>query len=422
MTGAQGNYYVATANPLERQGPFAGELRCDVVVVGGGFTGTAAALAAAEAGAKVVLLEAQTIGHGASGRNGGQLIPGLRWSGSHLQKAFGKERARAVHDVALQAVTRVKARVAKHGIACELKAGHLEAAWKPAHFDEIRREADILARDFGRTGLEVIAPEDMARHVGTDAYHGGLFDAEGGHFHPLNYVLGLAGAAQRAGVALHEGCRARRITQNGAVQVETAGGRVVAEQAVLATDAWTGDLRPRLGRFTVPLMNYNVATEPLRPLADAILPSDAAVADSRFVLNYFRLSADKRLIFGGGERYRSAPPRDIGGFVRPFMEQLFPQLRGVAIDYGWGGVVSVTANRLPHLGRDGRILFAHGFSGHGALLTTLAGELCAEALHRSSNGFDLLAGLPHRPFPGGRLLARPLAMLGLLYYAMKDRL
>lgn len=422
MAGVAGNYYQASAHPFERAEPLVAEVRCDVVVIGGGFTGVAAALAAAEAGAKVVLLEAETIGHGASGRNGGQLIPGLRWTGSHLKRAFGAERARAVHDVALQAVERVKARVARHAIACDLKAGHLEAAWKPSHFAEQQREAEVLERDFGRKGLDLVPPGEMRRHVATDAYHGGLFDPAGGHFHPLNYLLGLAAAARAAGVEIHERSRVRRLDQNGAVRAVTAGGAVIAERAILATDTWTGDLQPRLGRFTVPLMNYNVATVPLGELAAELLPSDAAVADSRFVLNYFRLSADKRLIFGGGERYRSAPPRDIGAFVRPHLERIFPQLRGVGIDYGWGGIVSVTANRLPHLGRNGAVVFAHGFSGHGALLTTLAGELCAEVLHRSSNGFDLLSRLPHRPFPGGRLLARPLATLGLLYYAMKDRL
>ncbi|HVF82633.1 MAG TPA: FAD-binding oxidoreductase [Sphingomicrobium sp.] len=422
MGSPAGNYYDATAQPFKRQPPLRDEVRCDVVVIGGGFTGVAAALAAAEAGAKVVLLEAETIAHGASGRNGGQLIPGLRWTGSHLKAAFGLDRARAVHDVALQAVDRVRARVRRHGIACDLKAGHLEAAWKPAHFVEQQREAELLARDFGRKNLEIVAPTEMQRHVSTDAYHGGLYDPDGGHFHPLNYLLGLATAAREAGATLHEQSRVRTLTQNGGVRAETAGGHVIAERAILATDAWTGDLQPRLGRFTVPLMNYNVATATLGERAAQLLPSDAAVADSRFVLNYYRMSADGRLIFGGGERYRSEPPSDIAGFVGPFLERIFPQLAGVPIDFGWGGIVSVTANRLPHLGQNGAILFAHGFSGHGALLTTLAGELCAEALHRDSSGFDLLAGLPHRPFPGGPLLARPLATMGLLYYAMKDRL
>ncbi len=416
------NYYHATANPFDRQPPLSGEVRCDVLVVGGGFTGVAAALAAAEAGARVVLLESERIGHGASGRNGGQLIPGLRWTASHLKARFGLERARAVHDVAMQAVGRVRARAARHGIGCDLKRGHLEAAWKPADFAAQQREAELLTREFGRTGLELVPPRDMGKHVGSSAYHGGLFDAEGGHFHPLNYLLGLASAARKSGAVLHENSRVRRLTQNGAVRAVTAGGQVIADRAVLATDAWTGELQPRLGRFTVPLMNYNIATAPLGERAREVLPSDAAVADSRFVLNYYRLSADGRLIFGGGERYRARPPGDIAGFVRPYLQRIFPQLAGVPIDYGWGGTVSVTANRLPHLGRNGAIIFAHGFSGHGALLTTLAGELCAEALHRSSDRFDLLAGLPHRPFPGGRLLARPLATLGLLYYAMKDRL
>ena len=197
---------------------------------------------------------------------------------------------------------------------------------------------------------------------------------------------------------------------------------MTAGQAILAADAWTGDIVPALGRYTVPLMNYVVATAPLGDRAAHLLPTNAAIADSRFVLNYFRLSADRRLIFGGGERYRSAPPSDIGAFVRPHITRLFPHLADVPIDFGWGGTVSVTMNRLPQLGRRGNILYAHGFSGHGALLTTLAGEVLAEAAAGPSPRFDLLAALPHRLFPGGQLMARPLATLGLLYYAMKDRL
>jgi gamma-glutamylputrescine oxidase len=168
-------------------------------------------------------------------------------------------------------------------------------------------------------------------------------------------------------------------------------------------------------------MNYNVATAPL-PEADQLLPSDAAVADSRFVLNYFRLSADRRMIFGGGERYRHTPPADIAAFVRPHMAAVFPSLSAVPIDYAWGGTVAVTMNRLPHVGRRGRVFFAHGFSGHGAMITTLTGEILAEALTGTAGRFDVLADLPSRPFPGGRFLARPLATLGLIWYAMRDRL
>jgi gamma-glutamylputrescine oxidase len=418
----QGNYYKATANPFAAPPPLSGEATCDIVVIGGGFTGTTAALAVAEAGARVILLEAETIGFGASGRNGGQLIPGLRWSARELIARFGLERARAVHSLAMEAADRVKARIARHAIACDLAAGHLEAAHKPAHFAAMREEVDLLTGKFGRTGLELVGPADVRQLVATDAYFGGIFDREGGHFHPLNYARGVAQAAIGAGAALHQHSAVTALADEGArVRVTTTSGTVTADQAILATDAWTGDLAPALGRYTVPLMNYVIATAPLGDQA-RILPTNAAVADSRFVLNYFRLSADKRLIFGGGERYRSAPPSDIGAFVRPHITRLFPDLAEVPIDYGWGGTVSVTMNRLPQLGRRGNILFAHGFSGHGALLTTLAGEVLAEAATGPSPRFDLLASLPHRLFPGGKLMARPLATLGLLYYAMKDRL
>ena len=423
MHGAtSANYYIATANGFARQPAFAGEAEYDLCIVGGGFTGMSAALAAAEAGLRTVVLEAEHVGHGASGRNGGQLIPGLRWSASELVANFGIERARAIHDVVMEAVERVDRRIARHAIRCDLKSGHFEAAYKPAHLGAMRREVALLEYDFGRTGLTLVERNDVRRHVATDAYHGGVYDPLGGHFHPLNYVLGLADAALAAGVTIHEKSRVVSVEDGAGVVVRTDRGSVRARHAIIATDAWTEELAPALGRYTVPLMNYNVATVPLGTEAAAILPSDAAVADSRFVLNYFRLSADKRLIFGGGERYSQRPPADIGAFVRPFVAAIFPHLAAVPIEFGWGGIVSVTMNRLPHIGRRGNRYFAHGFSGHGALITTLAGEVMVEALRGTPERFDLLAGLPHRLFPGGRLLAKPLATLGLLYYALKDRL
>ncbi|MEO7634486.1 MAG: FAD-binding oxidoreductase, partial [Sphingomicrobium sp.] len=362
----RGNFYHATANPFPPQLPLSGDAECDIVVIGGGFTGCAAALAAAERGARVVLLEAETIGFGASGRNGGQLIPGLRWTARELIAAFGLDRARAIHALAMEAVARLKARIAHHGIACDLAPGQLEAAHKPAHFAAMRDDVELLTTKFGRTGLDLIEPAEVRRIVATDAYHGGVFDHDGGHFHPLNYVLGLAAAALAAGAIIHEHSRVTAIEDSGGtVTVTTAAGRLTARQAILAADAWSGDIVPALGRFTVPLMNYVIATAPLGDLAAHLLPTNAAIADSRFVLNYYRLSADKRLIFGGGERYRTAPPPDIGAFVRPHIMRLVPQLAATPIDYGWGGTVSVTMNRLPQLGRRGNILYAHGFSGHG---------------------------------------------------------
>ncbi|QCB55013.1 FAD-binding oxidoreductase [Sphingopyxis sp. PAMC25046] len=400
------SYYAATAHERRPQFDIEGDLECDVAVIGGGFTGLGAALACAERGFSVILIEAEHVGFGASGRNGGQLIPGLRWTASELEEEFGRERADALFDLCWRD-NRVKARIAQHGIDCDLKTGHLEAAWTPKDFDAMRREADYLANRFDyRT--DIVEESEMATHIASPLYHGGIHDPRGGHFHPLNYAIGLAQAAEAAGVRIVEGCRA---------SLDTTKARYI----INATDSWIGDIESDLGRYTVPIMNYNIATAPLAN-ADELLPTDAAVADSRFVLNYFRLSADKRLIFGGGERYSQTPPRDIAAFVRPFMAEVFPQIADAKIDYGWGGAVAVTMNRLPHIGRRGNIFFAHGFSGHGALVTTLAGELIAEAMAETAERFDILANLPSKPFPGGKWLRRPLATLGLLWYALRDRL
>jgi gamma-glutamylputrescine oxidase len=400
-------YYAATANEWETQPAFAGEGEFDIAVIGGGFTGLSAALACAEKGLKVVLLEAKTIGFGASGRNGGQLIPGLRWSMREIDEQFGRERAQAIFDLAHGAVNRVQGRIAKHGIQCDFKSGHLEAAYKPAHFDAMQRDAEFLSREFGWES-DVVQPNDMGRHINGGGYHGGIYDRQGGHFHPLNYALGLAEACKEAGVCIYE---------NSAAKCE----QVNAKKVINATDTWMGEQDQNLGSYTIPIMNYNVATAPLPNWQD-YLPSDAAVADSRFVLNYFRLSADKRLIFGGGEKYVQTPPADLAVFVRKHIAEVFPTLAATPIDYAWGGAVGVTMNRLPHVGRQGNVFFAHGFSGHGALITTLAGELLAEAVTGTMDRFDVFANLPHRPFPGGKLFARPLATLGLLWYALRDRL
>jgi gamma-glutamylputrescine oxidase len=405
------NYYNATASAWVTQPALTGEANADVIVVGGGFTGLSAALACAEKGLSVILLEARTIGFGASGRNGGQLIPGLRWGMRDIDATFGRERAKAIFDLAWSAGDRVRSRIAKHAIACDLKSGHFEAAYKPTHFDDMQREAAFLNEHFGWDSTSIVSAQDTGQHVNGGGYHGGVYDTKGGHFHPLNYALGLAKACLQAGVTIYENTRFDDAWAN----------EFAAKTVILATDSWIGDQEPQLGRYTIPIMNYNIATAPLDD-ADLLLPSDAAVADSRFVLNYFRLSADKRLIFGGGEKYSQAPLADVAGFVRRHVVQVFPALASIPIDYAWGGAVSVTMNRLPHVGRLGNVFFAHGFSGHGALITTLAGEVLADAVAGNLGGFDVFASLPHRPFPGGKRLARPLATLGLLWYALRDRL
>ncbi len=414
------SYYAATVNAWEKQPELIGQADCDVVVVGGGFTGVSAALAAAEKGFSVILLESQYIGFGASGRNGGQLIPGLRWSLSELDTEFGRVRTQAIFDLAWRE-NAVLRRIKKHKIECDLKQGHLEAAYKPDHHRAMTNEAEFMAREFGWQSAGIMSAQDMGEHISGGKYHGGIYDTAGGHFHPLNYLRGLAKAALASGVVIYENSAVLRTVNETGVAAVTGQGQVNAKYAVIAADAWTHDIAPDLGSYTVPIMNYNIATVPL-PDADVLLPSDAAVADSRFVLNYFRLSADKRMIFGGGEKYVQTPPTDIAGFVRGHMTQVFPTLESVPIDYAWGGSVAVTMNRLPHMGRNGNIFYAHGFSGHGALITTLAGELIAEALSGTAGKFDVFASMPHRKFPGGRMLARPLATLGLMWFALRDRL
>jgi gamma-glutamylputrescine oxidase len=419
------SYYAATAIAWETQPALTGEAKADVVVVGGGFTGLSAALACAEKGLSVILLEAETIGFGASGRNGGQLIPGLRWGMREIDAAFGRERAKAIFDLAWGAGDRVRARIAKHDITCDLKPGHLEAAYKPGHFEDMQREAEFLSAHFGWDSISIVAPKDMGEHVSSGGYHGGLYDAKGGHFHPLNYALGLARACLAVGVRIYENTRFEHLLEDGPndIEVLTSATSIEARRVILATDAWMQDQAPHWGCYTIPIMNYNIATAPL-PDADRLLPSDAAVADSRFVLNYFRLSADKRLIFGGGEKYSQRAPADIAGFVRKHVTQVFPSLAQVPIDHAWGGAVSVTMNRLPQLAQEPNsgVFVAHGFSGHGALVTTLAGELLAEAVTGSMDQFNVLASLPHKPFPGGASFAKPLATLGLLWFALRDRL
>ncbi len=426
------SYYAATANSKRQYPAFQGDSSCDLIVVGGGFTGLSVALAAAEKGLGVVLLEAHTIGFGASGRNGGHLIPGLRWSMREIEAAFGRDRAQAIFDLAWSGNNRVQAMIAKHSIQCDLKQGHLEAAYKPNHFIDMQAEAEFLATNYNWTSARTVAAADIGQHINGGGYHGGIYEEKGGHFHPLNYALGLAAAAQNAEENRGAGKRGYvNIYENSPVQhintapkrpyVKTDAGSFHAAHVVIATDAWMAGLDKDLGRYTVPIMNYNIATAPL-PDAEALLPSDAAVADSRFVLNYFRLSADKRMIFGGGEKYIQRPPNDIAAFVRKHMAQVFPSLSGVPIDYAWGGAIGATSNRLPHMGRKGNVFYAHGFSGHGALVTTLAGELMAEAVLGTVERFDVFAALPHTRFPGGKLLAKPLATLGLMWFALRDKL
>ena len=420
--GMERSYYAATANAFAPARKLEGEARADVVVIGGGFTGLHAALNTIERGFSVILLEAGRIGWGASGRNGGQMIPGWRKSATDLIARYGKVKARTLFDMAMEARNLSVERITKYDIACDLRVnGHLTVAAKPADLSWIREEADALARVMDYPNARVLNAEEVRTKLNAPGFHGGFLDECGGHVHPLNYGLGLADAARGAGVVLHEDSRVVALETTNGVVARTASGVVRARYGVLACDALLGDLEPRVAKRIMPVANYLVATEPLA-YARELIADDLAVSDSRFVVNYFRMSADNRLIFGGGERYTPQPPADMAAFARGHMLKVFPQLERARIDYAWGGLVSITMSRLPHVGRTGDLFFAHGYSGLGVLLPALTGKVLAEAMAGTAERFDVLAGLAPPEFPGGAALRSPLYVLGMLWYALRDRL
>jgi gamma-glutamylputrescine oxidase len=420
--GMANSYYVATANPFAPAPKLEGDASADVVVVGGGYTGLHAALNAAERGYSVILLEAGHIGWGASGRNGGQMIPGWRKGAAELTSRYGKEKAKALFALALEARALTLDRIGRHGIRCDLHVnGHLTLAAKPRDVGWMHAEVDALTQTMDYPHARVLSAEEARAKAATVEFYGGLMDAWGGQLHPLNYALGLAEAARAAGVRLHEHSRVLSIDTEKGVAARTEQGTVRARFGVLACDALLGGLAPRIAGRIMPVANYLVATSPWRDPQD-IIADHLAVSDSRFVVNYFRMTEDGRLLFGGGERYSPAPPADIERFARGHMLRIFPQMRGTAIDYAWGGLVSITMSRLPHVGRTGDLFFAHGYSGLGVLTPALAGKVLTEAMAGTAERFDILAGLAPPEFPGGAMLRTPLYVLGMLWYALRDRL
>ncbi|HEY2891542.1 MAG TPA: FAD-binding oxidoreductase [Dongiaceae bacterium] len=421
MSSFSRSYYAATANPAPARPALAGEISADACVIGGGYTGLSAALHLAERGYKTVLLEAEQVGWGASGRNGGQVNTGLRKGPSALVAMFGREDAKRLFQLAEEAKALVRERVARHAIACDLKPGSLYVAYKRSDPDWMAKEVETLHEDFGYGAARLLSRTELEQRLASRRYFGAIADTGAAHLHPLNYALGLAAAGQAAGVAIHEKSAALSLAPG---EVRTAGGRVMARHILLACNAYLGGLEPRIAGKIMPISNYIIATESLGDSeARMLIRDDYAVCDTKFVVDYYRLSADRRLLFGGGETYSAREPADIAGFVRPYMLRVFPQLANKRIDHGWGGRLAITMNRLPHLGRlPGDIYFAQGYSGQGVALSSLAGKLMTEAIAGTAERFDLFARIPHCTFPGGTLLRHPAMVLGMLWYALRDRL
>lgn len=418
------SYYHASKNRELDLPSLQESCRADVCIIGAGYTGLSAALHLANRGYDVVLLEARKPGWGASGRNGGQLCSGQRKDQLWLRETVGKDVARQLWQLAEDAKKLAKSLIAEHGIQCDLKPGIAHPDHKAAYAAGTAAYVEHLRQDYDYDAISYLGRDEMAQLVGSDSYHGGSLDMGAGHLHPLNYALGLADAARAAGVRIFQNSAVEGYREGSPNRVFCANGKVDADHLVIACNGYLGKLDKRLSGKIMPINNFIIATEPLDSAQlQSINPRDVAIADSRFVVNYYRLSADKRLLFGGGENYRQNFPADIAGFVRKPMLQVYPQLADTRIDYAWGGTLAVTLNRMPHFGRLGNnsTYFAQGYSGQGVAMATLAGSLIADAIAGEAEKFDLFGRIPTRSFPGGDWLRWPGLVLGMSYYALRDR-
>lgn len=412
-------WYHATARGRRGFAPLDGDASCDLCVVGGGYAGSAAALVAAERGLRVILIEKDRIGHLASGRNGGQLHTGQRLDQDAIEAMTGKAQARALWDMAEEAKAFVVGRIKRHSIDCALTPGLIHAGWKKRDAGALQAYGAFLAREYSYPHNAYVQAKDIPALVATTRYHGALYDRGAYHLHALNFVIGLGNAAADAGARICENTCAVSVDAKG---VTTDRGRISAAHVIIAADTGLAGIARQAGAYALPINSFVMTTA---PLADpmALIPSGAAVADTKFVVDYYRLTEDGRLLFGGGENYRSSYPRDLAAFTGAVARRVFPQLENVAIEYAWGGPVGITLSRLPHFGRiHPNVFFAHGFSGQGVGIAAHAGALMAEAVLGQAGKFDVYAGLRHMRFPGGAMLRAPLMALGMLWYALRDRL
>ncbi|MEX1036159.1 MAG: FAD-binding oxidoreductase [Sneathiella sp.] len=415
-------YYDASANARADFPRLVGGQRADVCVIGGGYTGLCAALELAGKGFAVTLLEAERIGFGASGRNGGQIATGYTPGMVDTEALVGREDAARLWDFSVEATRLLKERIARHNIACDLKDGEFYAAVKPRHRDWLLKEQAHCEKAYGYSTYKWIDRQALGDYLATDRFCGALFDEDGGHLHPLNYVLGLSDAAAAAGVTIYEDSRVTEVTDGTSPVVTTADGSVTASYVVLAGNAYLGDLSKSLAAKIIPVDTCIIATEPLgEEQARALMATEACVSDTNFNLDYFRISADHRLLYGGRDKLISR--RNVAGAaLRENMLATFPQLGDVKVDFAWGGKVAVTRNLLPDVGRSGNIYYAQGYSGQGVPLSAIVGRVIGEAIAADAGRFDVFARIPHKPFPGGTALRVPLLSLARLYYEFRDAL
>lgn len=392
-------------------------------VIGAGYTGLSTALFLLEHGFKVCILEAAKVGFGASGRNGGQIVNSYSRDIDVIERSVDPKKAQLMGEMAFEGGRIIRDRVQRYQIACDLKDGGVFAAFNAKQMKHLEAQKRLWQR-FGHQQLEILDQQQIRQVVACDNYVGGMLDMSGGHIHPLNLALGEAAAVEALGGVIYEQSPATRIERGNQPRVHTAQGSIKARFVVVAGNAYLGNLLPELAAKSMPCGSQVIATEPLSAeQAASLLPQDYCVEDCNYLLDYFRLSADKRLIYGGGVVYGARDPANIEAIIRPKMLKTFPQLQNVKIDYAWTGNFLLTLSRLPQVGRLGdNVYYSQGCSGHGVTYTHVAGKVLAEALRGQAERFDAFASLPHYPFPGGRLLRVPLTALGATYYSLRDKL
>lgn len=419
------SWYLASRNRELQLPVLQGELEADVCVIGGGFTGLNTAIELAQRGLSVILLEARRIGWGASGRNGGQLIRGVGHDLDQFSKIIGTEGVRELKLMGIEAVQMVRQRIEQFQIDCDLRWGFCDLANKPRHMDDFRADRDELLALGYRHELRMVEPDQMHTVVGSNRYVGGMVDMGSGHLHPLNLALGEAAAAQSLGVQLFERSAVTSVDYGSRITVHTSGGRVRAGHLVLGCNAYHTGIQRQLASRVIAAGSYIITTEQLpAALARELIPQDMALCDQRVALDYFRLTADNRLLFGGACHYSGRDPADIAAYMRPKMLKVFPQLADVRIEHQWGGMIGIGANRLPQIGRlpdQPNVFYAQAYSGHGVNATHLAAHILAEAITgQASRGFDLFSQVPHIAFPGGNHLRAPLLALGMLWQKIRE--
>ena len=420
------SWYAASANPSTLHEPLRGETTADVCVVGGGIAGCSTALHLAERGYRVVLLEGKRIAWGASGRSGGQAIVGYACSQDKLVSQVGRDDARKMFDISVEANELLRDLVARHGIDCDLLWGHLHTALKPRQVTDLLAHQDELVREYGYEGTRWLDRAELGKVLDTDRYIGGLRDDRSGHLHPLNYTLGLAAAAEAAGVKIHEQSTVVGVEHGTPVRLRTGDGASVrASHVALCCNAYIDEkISKHLRDRIMPVGTYIIATESLgKARIESLLRENVAVSDVNFVLDYFRRSRDHRVLFGGRVSYSGRDARNTANATRVRMLNVFPSLADAGIEYAWGGHVDITMTRAPDFGRLApNVYYLQGFSGHGIALTGMAGRLVAEAIAGQAERFDLFTRLEHRDFPGGRVLRTPALVLAMLWFRLKDLL